>query len=240
VLVIEDDLTAYTAIESTLRAAGYVPYHAHSGEEGLTFARQLQPAAITLDLVLPGIDGIEVLKMLKNDPETRAIPVVIVSMIDNRELGLAFGAHDYFVKPVEPERVVESLRRFSAAPPLNDVRLLVIDDDRRLHDLLEQHLAEHGYSLLHAYGANEGLVRASNELPSLVILDLMMQEMTGFDVAARLKGDPRTARLPILAVTNQELTGIERTTLHGKINAMVRRGDLSGRRLAKVIEELVR
>jgi len=233
VLVIEDDDAAYRAIESSLRAANYVPRHARTGEEGITLARELHPAAITLDLVLPGIDGLEVLKTLKADARTREIPVVIVSVIDNRELGLAFGANDYFVKPVDEAAVVESLRRI--APPRKEgERLLVIDDDRTLHDLLDSSLRPHGYELLHAYGASEGVAMA-NTLPSLVILDLM----DGIDVAAKLKADPRTAGLPILVVTDRSMDGGDRQKLQGKINALVERGELSGNRLVTVIRELV-
>jgi signal transduction histidine kinase/DNA-binding response OmpR family regulator len=239
VLVIEDDDAAYRAIEQRLRESNYVPQHARSGEEGIALARELQPVAITLDLVLPGIDGIEVLKTLKAEEKTRAIPVIIVSVMDNRELGMAFGANDYFVKPVDGERVVDALRRLAPPPDSDRGKLLVIDDDREMHTMLTDRLRPYGYELLHAYGATEGFVRASSELPSLVILDLMMQEMNGFDVAARLKGDPRTSGLPILVVTKDELSGGDRVRLKGKINALIERGELSGSRLVTVIQELV-
>jgi len=236
VLVVEDDDHAYRAIEERLVAAGYVPHHARTGEEGIAFARELHPVAITLDLILPGIDGIEVLKTLKSDPSTRSIPVIIVSVMDNRELGFAFGAFDYLVKPVEPERVVEALERIDHRR--ND-KLLVIDDDPALHDMLDDSLRSQGYELLHAYGASEGVVRASTEQPALVILDLMMQGMIGFDVAARLNDDPRTASLPIVIVTSKELSGGDRLRLKGKVQALVERGELSGNRLVDVIRELV-
>ena len=239
VLVIEDDEAAYRAIEQRLRESNYVPQHAKSGEEGIALARELQPVAITLDLVLPGIDGIEVLKTLKAEARTQNIPVIIVSVMDSRELGLAFGANDYFVKPVDGSRVIDALRRLAPPPASDRGKLLVIDDDREMHAMLTDRLRPHGYELLHAYGANEGFVRASSELPSLVILDLMMQEMNGFDVAARLKGDPRTCALPILVVTKDELDGNDRLRLKGKINALIARGELSGSRLVTVIQELV-
>jgi signal transduction histidine kinase/DNA-binding response OmpR family regulator len=238
VLVIEDEIDAFRSIEQQLRAAGFVPQHARSGEEGIALARELMPAAITLDLVLPGIDGIEVLKRLKADPKTRNTPVIIVSVTNNRELAVAFGASDYFVKPVDYDHLLQSLRRNMGAD--GNATLLVVDDDRELHDLLDGRLRQHGYSLVHAYGASEGFTRASTESPSLVILDLMMQEMNGFDLATRLKNDPRTAGLPIVVVTEQELTGGDRQRLIGKINAHVRRGDLHGNQLVTVIRDLVR
>jgi len=241
VLVIEDEIDAFRSIEQQLRAAGFVPQHARSGEEGIALARELAPAAITLDLVLPGIDGIEVLKRLKADPKTRHTPVIIVSMTNNRELAVAFGASDYFVKPVDYDHLLESLRRYvDDRGSGGSTKLLVVDDDRELHDLLDGRLRQHGYSLVHAYGATEGFTRASTESPSLVILDLMMQQMNGFDLATRLKNDPRTAALPIVVVTEQELTGGDRQRLIGKINAHVRRGDLHGNQLVTVIRDLVR
>ncbi len=238
ILVIEDELDAYRSIEQQLRAAGFMPRSARSGEEGIALARELGPAAITLDLVLPGIDGIEVLKRLKADPKTRNTPVIIVSVTNNRELAVAFGASDYFVKPVDYEQLLDSLRRNMTGSP--NAKLLVVDDDRELHDLLDGRLRQHGYSLVHAYGATEGFARASTEAPSLVILDLMMQEMNGFDLATQLKNDPRTSNLPIVVVTEQELTGGDRQRLIGKINAHVRRGELSGNQLVSVIRDLVR
>jgi signal transduction histidine kinase/DNA-binding response OmpR family regulator len=238
VLVIEDEIDAFRSIEQQVRAAGFVPQHARSGEEGIALARELMPAVITLDLVLPGIDGIEVLKRLKADPKTRSTPVIIVSVTNNRELAVAFGASDYFVKPVDYDQLLESLRRQTGGG--GNTKLLVIDDDRELHDLLDGRLRQHGYSLVHAYGATEGFARASTESPSLVILDLMMQEMNGFDLATQLKSDPRTAKLPIVVVTEQELSGGDRQRLIGKINAHVRRGDLHGTQLVAVIRDLVR
>jgi signal transduction histidine kinase/DNA-binding response OmpR family regulator len=223
VLVIEDEIDAFRSIEESLRVAGFEPVNARSGEEGIALARELQPAAITLDLMLPGIDGIEVLKRLKADPKTRSIPVIIVSMTNNRELAVAFGASDYFVKPVDYDQLLGSLRRHVRG---GNPRLLVVDDDRELHDMLDGRLRQHGYSLVHAYGASEGFVRASTEEPSLVILDLMMQEMNGFDLATQLKSDPRTSSLPILVVTEHELTGGDRERLIGKINGLVDRGDV--------------
>jgi CheY-like chemotaxis protein len=237
VLVVEDEVEAYQNIATHLREGGYAAIHAATGEEGIKLAREMRPSAITLDMILPGIDGIEVLKRLKADPQTRDIPVIIVSVVENRELGIAFGAKDYLVKPVDCDQLLDTLQRF--IPPPGDGKLLVIDDDRELHDLLERHLSPHGYSLVHAYAVKDGVTRASADRPSLVILDLMMQEMNGFDVAAQLNADPRTTRLPILAVTNKELSSGDRERLRGKVHALMRRGELSGTRLVNVIRDLI-
>jgi signal transduction histidine kinase/DNA-binding response OmpR family regulator len=236
VLVIEDETASFDGIAALLRAAGYEPHHAHNGDEGLRLARELAPAAITLDLILPGVDGIEVLKRLKADPLTRAIPVIIVSMTNNRELAVAFGASDYFVKPFDCEALAASLRRHIHG---NGATLLVVDDDCKLHDLLASPLREHGYSLLHARGASEGFARAASELPSVVILDLMMRE-NGFELAAQLRSDPRTARLPIVAVAESELSRGDRQRLVGNMNALLHHGELAGAQLVPLIRDLIR
>jgi signal transduction histidine kinase/CheY-like chemotaxis protein len=237
ILVIEDDPDAFHRIEEPLRSAGYQPIHAVSGEAGITLAHDLQPAAITLDLILPGIDGMEVLKRLKSDPATRNIPVVIVSVVDNRELGIAFGASDYIVKPVDAKHLMQTLG--AIVEPSGRGTLLVIDDDRVLHEIVDSTLHAHGYNVLHAYAAVDGIARACADAPVLIILDPMMQEMRGFDVAARLKSDPRTARVPIVVVTKDDLSGSDRVRLQGKFNALLQRGELSGTRLVSVIRELV-
>jgi signal transduction histidine kinase/DNA-binding response OmpR family regulator len=237
ILVIEDDPAAFRRIEEPLRSAGYHPIHAISGETGITLAHDLQPAAITLDLILPGIDGMEVLKRLKADPATRNIPVVIVSVVDNRELGIAFGASDYIVKPVDAEHLMQTLG--AIVVPSGRGTLLVIDDDRVLHEIVDSTLHAHGYNVLHSYAATDGIARALADAPAVVILDPMMQEMRGFDVVARLKSDPHTTGMPIVVVTKDDLSGGDRVRLQGKFNALLKRGELSGTRLVSVIRELV-
>ena len=129
VVVVEDDPNAYDLIASALGSAGYLAIRARHGDEALRLVRESRPTAVTLDLVLPGLDGWEVLKRLKNDPDTRDIPVVIISVVDNRELGVALGADDYFVKPVDRDRLLQRIRDVTERAPRP--RLLLIDDDVR-------------------------------------------------------------------------------------------------------------
>ncbi len=236
VLVIEDEEPAYQTIARQLERAGFTPSHARNGEDGLLLARAIRPVAITLDLVLPGVDGWEVLKTLKNDPGTQPIPVIIVSVIDNRELGLAFGADDYLTKPIDGDRLVSALRKHVKRGMKN---VLVIDDDREMHALLDARLRPEGYRLTHAYVGADGVDRAANEEPSLIILDLMMENMAGLELATRLRSDPRTARLPILALTAADVTARERERLQEKITALMARTDLDGSRLTAVVQQLV-
>jgi DNA-binding response OmpR family regulator len=195
---------------------------------------------MTLDLVLPGIDGWEVLRRMKADAQLRELPVIIVSILpDNRDLGLALGADDYFTKPVDGGVLA---RRVRSLLPTPTARLLIIDDDAELHDMLEATLAPVGYTLEHALDGPDGVARASAQPPDLVILDLMMRGMDGFDVAAALKADEKTAHVPILVLTNKDLSLDERGRLHGKIGALLQKsnGVATSQQLVHALQDLLR
>ena len=203
-------------------------------------ARRLEPLAITLDIVLPGMDGWEVLKQLKADPATRDVPVIIVSMLDNRELGLALGAVDYFVKPVDTERLTVRLDELLPHTVPTRPRVLLIDDDRALHDLVDHYLDAEHYAVDHAFSGQEGISRVHECPPDLILLDLMMEGMDGFEVATSLRADEATARIPIVVLTAKEMSRADRERLHGKIEGLVKKGERVSRRLTSVIRDLVR
>ncbi|HJQ36959.1 MAG TPA: response regulator, partial [Thermoanaerobaculia bacterium] len=224
VLVVEDDPHAYDLIAAALGSAGYLSIRARHGEEALKMARESRPVAVTLDLVLPGVDGWEVLKRLKNDSDTQGIPVVIISMIDNRDLGLALGADDYFIKPVDRDRLVDRVRSIvsrdgGANGRGTHPRLLLIDDDQAVHALLNEELSGLGFHVACAYSGEEGLRVACESTPDVIILDLMMPGLSGFDVADSLKEDPRTANIPILVLTSKEISNEDRQNLHSKVSS---------------------
>jgi signal transduction histidine kinase/DNA-binding response OmpR family regulator/ligand-binding sensor domain-containing protein len=238
VLVVEDEDLAYSTLAAYLQAAAYVPIRARSGDEALRLARSIRPVAVTLDIVLPGAQGWDVLRALKADPVTASLPVIIVSMIDNRELGLAFGADDYFVKPVDWTRLMRRLREITvrtAAP--KRPRLLLIDDDVSVHDMLEAELTKQGYRIEKAFSGAEGLQRAEASMPDVIILDLAMPGVSGFEVAAQLKQSDTLSRIPILAFTAKELTTDDREQLRG-FHAVVAKGASSGKRLIHAIHAL--
>ncbi|HUP60523.1 MAG TPA: response regulator [Thermoanaerobaculia bacterium] len=239
VLVVEDDANAYDLIAAALGSAGYLSVRARHGDEALKLARESRPIAVTLDLVLPGVDGWEVLKRLKADDETRTIPVVIISMIDNRDLGLALGADDYFVKPVDRDRLLERLRTItSRSDNGSKPRLLIIDDDAAVHALLDEELSALGYAVACAYSGEDGLRVALESTPDVIILDLMMPGMTGFDVAGSLKDDPRTANIPILVLTSKEISSEDRALLHAKVSSFVQKGTSARDQLLREIRRV--
>jgi signal transduction histidine kinase/DNA-binding response OmpR family regulator len=239
ILVVEDDFDAYEALAKPLLAAGFFPIRARHGEEALEMARRLKPTAITLDLGLPSLSGWDVLKDLKKDPLVRGVPVVIVSMMDNRELGLALGAADYFLKPVDREQLVARLKDLvpPAKPPAIS-RLLVVDDDPLIHELLGQDLTTQGYAVAHARSGAEGIELATREIPDVVILDLVMPDVTGFEVAERLRNGQQTAHVPVVILTAKDLSEGDRESLRGKIAALVQKDHATPERLVEVIREL--
>ena len=194
---------------------------------------------MTLDLVLPGVDGWEVLKTLKSDIATRDIPVVIISRVDERELGVALGADDYFVKPVDRDHLLDRLRHLTSSDQTK-ARLLIIDDDATLHELLDDELTHLGYIVESAFNGESGLAAAKEHAPDVIILDLMMPGMSGFEVAGLLKGDPATARIPILVLTSKEISSDERRELQSKVAACVQKGKSAREQLVAEIRRLRR
>jgi signal transduction histidine kinase/DNA-binding response OmpR family regulator/ligand-binding sensor domain-containing protein len=237
ILVVEDDDESYESLSAYLQSAGYVSLRARTGEEAIRLAGSMQPMAITLDLVLPGIEGLEVLRRLKSDPKTSATPVIIVSMLDNRELGLAFGADDYFVKPVDWPRMLRCLANITANGPRTK-RLLLIDDDVTIHDMLEHELSREGYSLEKAFTGAEGLERAEAMRPDVIILDLAMPGLSGYQVAELLRQREATARIPIVVLTAKELTDDDRAQLRHATNETVMKGTAAASRLIRAIRSL--
>jgi signal transduction histidine kinase/DNA-binding response OmpR family regulator/ligand-binding sensor domain-containing protein len=239
ILIVEDEDEAFATLSAYISAAGYVPIRARHGEEAMRLARSMRPTAITLDIVLPGTQGWDVLKNLKGDASTCEIPVIIVSMIDNRELGLAFGVADYFVKPVDWQRLLKRLREITskAAAPKR-ARLLLIDDDVSVHDMLEPELTKQGYQLEKAFSGAEGLERAEKSKPDVIILDLSMPGISGFKVAEMLKASDETARIPIVVFTAKDLTPDDREQLRYGMSGLVIKGAAAGRRLISAIQSL--
>ncbi len=237
ILVVEDDPNAYDLIASALRSAGYSAARARYGEEAIRLAGDLRPLAITLDLVLPGLDGWEVLKRLKAENDTREIPIIIISVVENRDLGIALGADDYFVKPVDRERFLGRVRalvsRSDARP-----RLLLIDDDAAVHSLLDAELSSAGFSIESAFNGEQGLLAAREKMPDVIILDLMMPGMSGFEVADTLKEDPLTANIPILVLTSKEISADERRDLQTKVTSFVQKGKSAKAQLIREIRRI--
>ena len=239
ILVVEDDPTAFETISGHLTEAAYIPVRARNSTEALRMARTLKPAAITLDIILPGIDGWEILRLLRGDESTAEIPVIIVSVLDNRELALTLGAQEYLTKPIDGDRLIERLTELVPRAAREHPRILLIDDDPTLHDLVETKLGPLGYRVEHALSGREGLDLVRDNRPDLVLLDLMMDEMDGFEVAARLNNDNEMSEVPVVVLTAKEMTRKDHERLHGKIAALVGKTEMPHGALVAVIENVL-
>jgi len=231
VLVIEDDDLTYSTLATHLQAAAYVPVRARVADEALRLARSIRPVAITLDLVLPGIQGWDVLRALKADVTTATVPVIIVSSTENRALGIELGADDYFVKPVEWPRLIRSLRNITArtAAPRHP-RILLIDDDVSVHDLFERELTSHGYELAKAFSAAEGLQQIRTSHPDVILIDLK--------IATLLAQNEAVAGIPVIALTCGELSAEESAQLGRSFSGVVAKDPGAGRRLIQAIRRI--
>ena len=240
ILVIEDNSQAIDLLRMHLEADGFSVVVARDGERGLQQARELRPSAIVLDILLPSLSGWDVLARAKADPAIAAIPIVVVSMLDERGKGFALGAADYLVKPVQRDALLSTLRRVSGLPIGGNrhTRILAIDDDPLALELIQAVLRPEGYDVVKAGSAREGLAVAEREQPALVILDLLMPEMDGFAVVERLRARPATASIPIVILTSRGMDAQDRERLNGHISYLARKGTFNRNEFVKLVHDL--
>lgn len=236
VLVVEDDPQAAELLGVALTSRGYEVAHASDGDGAIEKAKALKPSIIVLDILLPGKDGWEVLRELKAIPETHAIPVVIVSVLDDKRLGISLGAVDYLVKPVDREDFLRRLALY--CPPVKKGRpakALLVDDERLILEMLSDTVRSAGYQVMTAEGGEEAIAKAFEEQPDLIVLDLMMPGVSGFEVMAKLREEPRIRPVPVIIYTAKTLTEEDKQVLNGHVRAVVRKG---GGSLERLLEEL--
>jgi CheY-like chemotaxis protein/anti-sigma regulatory factor (Ser/Thr protein kinase) len=238
VLVVEDDPAAAELLTRQLVAAGYRTEVARTGIQALERALVLQPAAITLDVILPEVDGWEVMTRLKSDERTSGIPIVVVSVIDNPELGLALGAIDYYVKPVDAHVLIHRLNEFGLKGG-DEVRVLVVDDEPANRLWLANALEPAGFTVLPAAGGREAIEMAKTEKPDFVLLDLMMPEVSGFDVVEALRADASTRETPILVLTAANLTEADKRMLNGRVSEILKRGTVASSDIVGLLKRVV-
>jgi signal transduction histidine kinase/CheY-like chemotaxis protein len=213
VLVVEDDLHIATVLRTYLEADGYRVDIVPDGHQAIEAARRLSPFAITLDISLPKLDGWSVLNALKREASTTDIPVVIVSIVDNRDFGLVLGATDYLVKPIDHERLRTVLRSLNSMRAPGDGTVLVVDDDPALREILSSLLAEDGWRVATAADGEAALAAVEQARPTAMVLDLMMPRCDGFEVLRVLRTQPKTRDLPVIVITARELNDDDRERL---------------------------
>ncbi|MDO8447128.1 MAG: response regulator [Deltaproteobacteria bacterium] len=240
ILVVEDDPKLSRLLSVYLDQAGYRVETAMDGEEAIKKARELQPFAITLDIMLPKKDGWQVLQELKGMPETKDIPVTIVSMVENQEIGFSLGAADYLVKPVNREELLGSLGKFTFTTKVTKgrVKVLVVDDDPKIIEFLTTILRKEGFHVDSATGGEEGLRMALEEIPDLIILDLMMPNVSGFDVIRELRKHPAGRDVPIFVCTAKDLSRDEKERLLADVSKIFQKGSMAREGLVEEIKKM--
>jgi signal transduction histidine kinase/CheY-like chemotaxis protein len=233
-LVVEDDDKSAELIRLQLERQGFAVLRARSAEEALVLAAREQLALITLDIMLPKMDGWEFLSRLKQLPALRRIPVVIISMVADRTKGFALGAAAVIQKPISRQELYESLVDLRLFPVSDGctLKVLVVDDDPSAVELIAVRILGLASTVLRAYGGRQAIDMAREELPDLIVLDLMMPDVNGFDVVAALTEHPATAVIPILVITAKEITPQDRAKLQGHVATIMDKADFDRDRFA--------
>jgi CheY-like chemotaxis protein len=208
IFVIEDDAASAHLIESQLSSSGYEAIRCEHPRRARDLAAKLQPDAITLDLLMKPVHGIEVLLKLKNDPRTTKIPVVVVTIVDQPAIGTALGADEYLIKPVNKAALLAALERCLAARPAKSPTrsILVVEDDAPTREVISEMLHREGYSVTTAADGEQARVSVTHSLPELVILDLLLPKVSGFELLSEWRANPRTADLSVFVLTSKELS----------------------------------
>jgi signal transduction histidine kinase/DNA-binding response OmpR family regulator len=238
VLIIDDDAVMRDAMSRALVKEGYWVATAADGPEGLEVARSLHPDIITLDVVMNGFDGWRVLAALKDDPRTAKIPVVLLTMVDDREKGFALGACDYILKPASPDDVASVLDRHrSGAPPF---RVLVVEDDDPTRQAFESMVERAGWEFKGASDGAQALALMEAKAPHLILLDLMLPGMDGFAFVTELQRDSRWAQIPIIVVTAKDMRGEDLIRLpRPQVQQIVQKGLFGRQELVEAVRKLI-
>jgi CheY-like chemotaxis protein len=238
ILVIDDDDAVHDTVSAMLGREGYRVLHARSGVEGLRMAREFRPDAITLDVLMPQMDGWSVLAAFKADPELCDIPITIVTMLNDRAIALSLGASGFLSKPIDWNRLSAILRQHSRKTV--DGSVLVVDDDPEMRAMTRQMLERMGMGVAEAEHGEDALGWLdTNPAPSIMLLDLMMPVMDGFEVLERLRRDERWHALPVVVVTAMDLTAEDLDLLHSVTRKVIAKGASTGVDLRAAIRDIL-
>jgi signal transduction histidine kinase/DNA-binding response OmpR family regulator len=237
VLVIDDDPTVHDLMQRFLRREGLRMAAAASGQEGLRLARALLPAAITLDVMMPGLDGWAVLTALKADPLLADIPVIMLTIVDDKNMGYALGVVDYLSKPIDWDRLAVILKKYRCVHP--PCTVLVVEDDADTRDMLRRMLTKEGWAVTEATNGRVALERVAASPPELILLDLMMPELDGFAFIEALHQQDAWRSIPVVVVTAKDLTPEDRQRLNGYVEQILQKGAYSREALLTEIRDFV-
>lgn len=244
ILVVDDDPLVRDLMRRFFQKEGFRVVSAAGGEEGLQLARNLRPDVITLDVIMPGMDGWAVLTALKAEESLADIPVVMVTIVNDKSLGYTLGATDYMTKPIERERLLALMEKYrpipdtstETGPPL----ILTVDDDADMRDMLRYTLEKEGWRVHEADNGQAGLERVEAQRPDVILLDLMMPKMDGFDFVAALRQEETGRSIPIVVVTAKDITPVERQRLNSHVEKILQKGAFSREQLLTEVRDLVK
>jgi signal transduction histidine kinase/DNA-binding response OmpR family regulator len=239
ILVVDDDATVRELVERHLKRSGFAVVTAGGGQEGLRLARELRPSAVTLDIMMPDLDGWTVLAAIKGDPELAGIPVVLMSIVDQKNRGYALGAADYLVKPVDRTKLIETLTGICG---LTAGRALLVDDDELVRRGVRQALEPIGWQVTEAENGEVAVEVLAAGQPDVIILDLMMPKMDGFEFLHELRLRPEWQDIPVVVVTTKDLTQEDRDRLNGDVERIIQKSDRDEmlRKLSREISKCVK
>ena len=243
VLVIDDEPTVRDLMKRYLMKEGFQVETASGGQEGLFLAKKLHPDVITLDVMMPTMDGWSVLSSLKADPELANIPVIVLTIVDNKNFGFALGAADYLTKPIDYKRLTHLLEKYQPQPtqeqPAPIGRVLIAEDDSATREMFYRILVKEGWAVTEAENGRVALDRVSEVKPDLILLDLMMPEMDGFQFISQLRHQPDFRQIPIVVVTAMDLTPADRHQLNGYVEQILEKGAYRCEDLLQEVRDLV-
>jgi CheY-like chemotaxis protein len=216
-----------------LTKEGFHVQTASDGRQGLELAQRLRPEVIILDVMMPGLDGWGVLAALKAKPELASIPVILLTIVENKSLGFSLGAAEYLTKPVSRQQLVGVLKKYLSARPAAPV--LVVEDDPRTREVVSRALTSENRRILEAENGRVALEKIGSETPAAIVLDLMMPEMNGFDFLQELRKRPQWQQVPVIVLTSKDLTSEDRERLSGNVERILQKG---GDQLAELLPEL--
>ena len=225
VLVIDDDAGVREFLARFLAGEGVRALTAADGEEGLRLAAQARPSLVLLDVLMPRMDGWAVLAALKADPALADIPVVMLTILNEPEMGYLLGASEYLTKPVDRDRLGIALQKYKVVG--QPAQVLVVEDDKATREVLRRTLARQGWTVAEAGNGQEALEQVERHLPALVLLDLVMPGMDGFEFLDELRGNEAWQAIPVVALTSKDLSPEERSHLTGRVERILQKGAYS-------------
>ncbi|MZH03591.1 MAG: response regulator [Nitrospinae bacterium] len=235
ILVIDDDPMVQTQMKRSFEKEGYHIVTASDGEEGLELARKLHPSLITLDVLMPGMDGWTVLTELKADPELANIPVFVISMVDDENKGYSLGASEYLTKPIDRTRIHILMKKYK----WDSGSALVVEDDTGTRKMLSKMLEDYGLNVAEAGNGQIALDEIQKNTPGVIFLDLMMPVMDGFEFLEELRKSPERRTIPIVVITSKELTHADRLRLNGGVEKLIEKKSLDENGFLKEVRNIM-